>query len=85
MKIKYCDCLSSCLWQSCCAFEFLCTVAGRTIDVDGEPYSLQTEVALLTRNIKIIGQEYEDQEKDGFGARVIVSRFADKDNELHIG
>ena len=57
----------------------MCIYVGRTIDVDGESYSLQTEVALLSRNIRIIGQEYQDQEKDGFGARVIVSRFAYKD------
>ena len=35
----------------------------------------QAEVGLLTRNVRIIGKEYADQEKDMFGARVLVAAF----------
>ncbi|XP_041664378.1 fibrocystin-L-like [Cheilinus undulatus] len=38
-------------------------------------YTIAADVALLTRNIKIIGEEYDDMEKESFGARVLVGTF----------
>ncbi|XP_052060298.1 fibrocystin-L-like isoform X3 [Mytilus californianus] len=45
---------------------------------NGQSYSISAEVGLLTgRNIRIIGEEYADIEKESFGARVIVGVTAD--------
>merc|ERR1719376_822657 len=50
----------------------------------GSEYSLQdgsvswnisAEVGLLTRNVKIIGQDYAEMPDEEFGARVLVSKF----------
>ena len=38
-------------------------------------YKLQAEVGLLTRNVKIIGATYDDQDEEMFGARVIAAAF----------
>ena len=38
-------------------------------------YSIRAEVGLLTRNIKIVGAEYDDMFEESFGARVIVGKF----------
>ncbi|KAM4704928.1 fibrocystin-L [Rhinophrynus dorsalis] len=38
-------------------------------------YTLAADVALLTRNIKIIGQDYPGWYQESFGARVLVSSF----------
>ncbi|KAM8966821.1 LOW QUALITY PROTEIN: fibrocystin-L [Pelodytes ibericus] len=38
-------------------------------------YTLAADVALLSRNIKIIGQDYPGWYKESFGARVLVSTF----------
>ena len=38
-------------------------------------YDLQAEVGVLTRNVKIIGANYPDQEEEMFGARVIAAAF----------
>ena len=43
------------------------TLTGQTFS-----FSQQAEVGLLTRNVKIVGGAYTDQEKEMFGARVIV-------------
>ncbi|XP_065804470.1 fibrocystin-L [Labrus bergylta] len=50
---------------------------GETHSVSGTSYSytLAADVALLTRNIKIIGEEYEDMMKESFGARLLVGSF----------
>nr|DBA24045.1 TPA: hypothetical protein GDO54_011748 [Pyxicephalus adspersus] len=39
-------------------------------------YTLAADVALLTRNIKIIGEDYPGWYKESFGARVLVSTFS---------
>ena len=45
---------------------------------NGQSYSIGAEVGLLTgRNIRIIGEDYADIEKESFGARVIVGVTAD--------
>ncbi|OCT77100.1 fibrocystin-L [Xenopus laevis] len=38
-------------------------------------YTMAADVALLTRNIKIIGQDYPGWYQESFGARVLVSTF----------
>ncbi len=38
-------------------------------------YQLAGNVALLTRNIKIIGQEYPEMNTQSYGARVLVGTF----------
>ncbi|CAJ1082786.1 fibrocystin-L-like [Xyrichtys novacula] len=38
-------------------------------------YTLAADVALLSRNIKIIGEEYDEMMKESFGARVLVGTF----------
>ncbi|XP_063307204.1 fibrocystin-L-like [Pelobates fuscus] len=38
-------------------------------------YTLAADVALLSRNIKIIGEDYPGWEQESFGARVLVSVF----------
>lgn len=39
-------------------------------------YTLAADVALLTRNIKIIGEDYPGWYSESFGARVLVSTFS---------
>ena len=43
------------------------TLTGQTFS-----FSQQAEVGLLTRNVKIVGAEYSDQDQEMFGARVLV-------------
>ena len=38
-------------------------------------WTIAAEVGLLTRNVKIIGENYEDISVEEFGARVLVSKF----------
>ncbi|KAJ0003487.1 hypothetical protein NQD34_008585, partial [Periophthalmus magnuspinnatus] len=54
------------------------THIGETHSVAGTGYSytLAADVALLSRNIKIIGEEYADMTKESFGARVLVGSFS---------
>ncbi|XP_077349351.1 fibrocystin-L [Lithobates pipiens] len=40
-------------------------------------YTLAADVALLTRNIKIIGEDYPGWYSESFGARVLVGTFSD--------
>lgn len=39
-------------------------------------YVLAADVGLLTRNIKIVGQEYPDMMAESFGARLLVGTFS---------
>ncbi|XP_040210792.1 fibrocystin-L-like [Rana temporaria] len=39
-------------------------------------YTLAADVALLTRNIKIIGEDYPGWSSESFGARILVSTFS---------
>ncbi|XP_043922184.1 fibrocystin-L [Protopterus annectens] len=41
----------------------------------GQNYTLAADVGLLTRNIKIIGEDYPQLIEESFGARVLVSTF----------
>ncbi|KAJ0054901.1 hypothetical protein NL108_007111 [Boleophthalmus pectinirostris] len=54
------------------------THIGETHSVPGTGYSytLAADVALLSRNIKIIGEEYANINKESFGARVLVGSFS---------
>jgi len=40
-------------------------------------YTMAAEVGLLTRNVKIIGEEYGNMDKQSFGGRILVSDFFD--------
>ena len=42
---------------------------------DGQTFKLQGEVGLLTRNVKIVGNDYEEIIDEQFGARVLVGEF----------
>ncbi|KAM3929151.1 fibrocystin-L-like [Leptodactylus fuscus] len=44
-------------------------------------YTLAADVALLSRNIKIIGQDYPGWYSESFGARVLVSTFSVNNSE----
>ncbi|XP_076825618.1 fibrocystin-L-like isoform X2 [Clavelina lepadiformis] len=52
---------------------------GETYTVGQHNYDMRAEVGLLSRNIKIIGQWYEDIDKEAYGARVLVSSVIMKD------
>ncbi|XP_024857831.1 fibrocystin-L isoform X2 [Kryptolebias marmoratus] len=54
------------------------THMGETHSVSGTSFSyiLAADVGLLTRNIKIIGQEYPDMMAESFGARLLVGTFS---------
>lgn len=39
-------------------------------------YTLAADVGLLTRNIKIIGQDYPTMMQDSFGARLLVGTYS---------
>ncbi|XP_066572050.1 PKHD1 like 1, tandem duplicate 1 isoform X2 [Amia ocellicauda] len=52
--------------------------AGENFNVTGgqQSYSLAGEVGLLSRNIKIIGEDYPNWYQESFGARVLVSSIS---------
>ncbi|KAM7384668.1 hypothetical protein PAMA_011835 [Pampus argenteus] len=54
------------------------THIGETHSVSGtsSSYTLAADVGLLTRNIKIIGQEYPKMMEESFGARLLVGTFS---------
>ncbi|XP_075995316.1 PKHD1 like 1, tandem duplicate 1 [Genypterus blacodes] len=47
-----------------------------TIASTKQTYTLAADVGLLTKNIKIIGQEYPEMQKESFGARLLVGTFS---------
>ncbi|XP_030597029.1 PKHD1 like 1, tandem duplicate 1 [Archocentrus centrarchus] len=51
---------------------------GGNHSVSGTPfsYTLAADVGLVTRNIKIIGQEYPSMMEDSFGARLLVGTYS---------
>lgn len=51
---------------------------GETHAVSGTSfsYTLAADVALLTRNIKIIGVEYPQMMEESFGARLLVGTYS---------
>jgi len=46
------------------------------VPATSKSYQLAGNVALLTRNIKIIGQEYPEMYTQSYGARVLVGSFS---------
>uniref|UniRef100_A0A8D3DR72 PKHD1 like 1, tandem duplicate 2 n=1 Tax=Scophthalmus maximus TaxID=52904 RepID=A0A8D3DR72_SCOMX len=54
------------------------THIGETHSVSGtsRSYTLAADVGLLTRNIKIVGQEYPHMTKESFGARLLVGAYS---------
>uniref|UniRef100_G3NDK3 PKHD1 like 1 n=1 Tax=Gasterosteus aculeatus aculeatus TaxID=481459 RepID=G3NDK3_GASAC len=54
------------------------THISETHPVSGTPlsYTLAADVGLLTRNIKIIGEEYPEMISESFGARVLVGSYS---------
>ena len=46
---------------------------------DGQKFQMQGEVGLLTRNVKIVGNDYAELEDEQFGARVLVGSFEQED------
>ena len=46
-----------------------------------ETWTIAAEVGLLSRNIKIIGEDYQENVKEEFGARVLVSKFTQTGTE----
>ncbi|KAA0710214.1 Fibrocystin-L Polycystic kidney and hepatic disease 1-like protein 1 [Triplophysa tibetana] len=55
-------------------------VLGQRYNVTGSSrsYQLAGNVGLLSRNIKIIGQEYPEMKKQSYGARVLVGTFTER-------
>lgn len=45
--------------------------------VDSQSYSVTAEVGLLTRNVKVIGEDYANLFDESFGARILVGLAAD--------
>nr|XP_023401443.1 fibrocystin-L [Loxodonta africana] len=43
----------------------------------GQSYTLAADVGILSRNIKIIGEDYPGWVKESFGARVLISSFTE--------
>ena len=41
---------------------------------------MRAEVGLLTRNIKVVGGEYDKIDTEGFGGRVVVGTISDPDD-----
>ncbi|CAK8682961.1 unnamed protein product [Clavelina lepadiformis] len=54
---------------------------GETYTVGQHSYDMRAEVGLLSRNIKIIGQWYEDIDKEAYGARVLVGTVRAEDQD----
>lgn len=56
----------------------LCVSSGEIHSVSGtsSSYTLAADVGLLTRNIKIIGQEYPQMMEESFGARLLVGTYS---------
>ncbi|KAI8520672.1 Fibrocystin-L [Branchiostoma belcheri] len=48
---------------------------------DESTYTMAAEVGLLTRNVKVIGDDYGKLFKESFGARVMISKFATEERE----
>ncbi|XP_071946075.1 fibrocystin-L-like [Antedon mediterranea] len=56
-------------------------IAETTTIEDGLTYTEAAEVGLLSRNIKIIGADYNDLYEESFGARVLIGKFQQDGNE----
>ena len=49
-------------------------MTAHTESVGGKNVEMKAEVALLSRNIKVEGVEYEDMEQESFGCRVLIGQ-----------
>ena len=76
-------CLHICLWISIHINKEMRFTA-HTETVNGETFTMAAEVGLVSRNIKIEGEEYPDLYTESFGARVIVGITADTE-QSYIG
>lgn len=52
------------------------------MNVNDRIVEIGAHVALLTRNIRIEGEEYDEMESESFGGRVIVSQTISDGNQL---
>ena len=41
-------------------------------------YTFTAEVGLLTRNVKIIGEDYSQLQKQSFGGRILIGEYFDE-------
>ena len=48
---------------------------------DGTKFPMRAEVGILSRNVRIIGKDYDDIEDERFGARVLVGVFEQEGTE----
>ena len=55
-------------------------IAASQTFTNGKSYSIAAGVGLLTRNIKITGTQYKNQNQEFFGARIIVSKYGNYDS-----
>lgn len=54
----------------------LCSGETHSVSGTSSSYTLAADVGLLTRNIKIIGQEYPEMMQESFGARLLVGTYS---------
>lgn len=68
-------------------YTFLIYFSGETYGVPAtdQSYTLAGDVGLLTRNIKIIGEDYPDWYTESFGARVLVGSIWTNDDTEYRG
>jgi len=59
-------------------FEHLSTEATLS---DGKKFPMRSEVGILTRNVRIVGNDYAEIEEEMFGGRVLVGTFEQDDVE----
>lgn len=57
------------------------TVVGELLQRGSYSVELSAEVGLLTRNIRIIGEDYPDLISQSFGARVLVGKYSQDGND----
>merc|ERR1711892_827897 len=46
---------------------------------DGRKFQMRAEVGILTRNVRIVGNDYREIDEQKFGARVLVGEFTQED------
>jgi hypothetical protein len=52
---------------------------------EGATYTMAAEVGVLTRNVKIIGEDYDEMSSEFFGARVLIGKTVGPDNKVYSG
>ena len=62
-----------------------CLHVGGEITRGDYTFTMSAEVGLLTRNIKIVGENYTRLIQDSFGARVLIGKYTDSEDGVHIG